>query len=565
MTPLINLGVFSGELESFNLESTAFSQDGSKIASRYEGSNFITIGEINFTSQSYRPILDVDLDNISGSEVINFNALDNEKILVSNNGQYLLLSNPTQKKIYFIDTSSNSLLQTIESDDDGFGSIIAGDSDLKTFVAGSNSLRGSTSEYDSRSLSYSKCSRFHIYRRNFTSNSTQRFRKIHCTPASGGIESDPLIQSIAVGIDSLNTTPGVFRCSDIKCRNTDYATSTCGLIQDQINYKTRIFETSSPRYSISGFDTNFHVSAVTRSIGNVGVTAGYTFGAFGNWINTETETIPTKIHTNFYMKNFRILNNDRDSGEYIGLNGIYHSSAQTKEIVSRTGYFVEKLETLNDLPDWQPQLAPINEEIVATKISLNSNYNITTAIANSQGSSNFFRNIRIYRHPIRGYEEDTPFEYFDKTLSSSGISPDYKTSGVIKFIYPDNVSDSDLISVFGSGWTADPVNVSGVTFSISLNESGVSSENYDTFSSDEWYFLTNDNKTLIFNFDTSLPSIGIYEPLVFKQVKDYSLLNYSFFFDENGEYFTKDKKIYKFNRSTFDLDSIIDLKAYREI
>ena len=258
------------EPEIISTKMSYFSDDGSKIAYYTDGSSGrnITVYSFNFTNYTKTYIKQI---SISSSQ---FQCRLGEKCFVSNDGKYILLSVPSVSSVYFYSVETGSLLQTITDDQINFGSNIAADENLYTFVASTYELKSAPTSYDVRSTAEGNCSIVKYYKRNFKSNQSQQYKLVHSAPARGISYTNaypfyavnfflyptqsPTLPSqtgwatygeVYAQDEHTHYLQGICRVSDVYCKKNNYCLGTINLKQDQIVYKSKFLNHDSSRYS----------------------------------------------------------------------------------------------------------------------------------------------------------------------------------------------------------------------------------------------------------------------------------------------------------------------------
>jgi hypothetical protein len=258
------------ESEIISNKMSYFSDDGSKIAYYTNGSSGkkITIYSFNFTNYTKTYIKDISINSCQ------FECRSGERCFVSNDGKYILLSVPSNSSVYFYSVDTGSLLQTITDEQINFGSSIAADENLYTFVASTYELKSTPTPYDVRSTAEGSCSVVKYYKRNFKSNQPQEYRLLHSSPARGVFfantypfyavnfflfptQPPPLPEVSAWAIfgevylqdENTHHLQGICRVSDVYCKKNNYCLGTINLKQDQLLYKSKFLNHDSPRYS----------------------------------------------------------------------------------------------------------------------------------------------------------------------------------------------------------------------------------------------------------------------------------------------------------------------------
>jgi hypothetical protein len=580
---------------------------------------------------SYTPTVSTTLLNTVNLGGIPFSAASNEKCFVSDDGNYLVLSSPNNKSVYFFDVNDDALLQTVTENYSNFGSKIAIDKDFYGMAISTYDLTRSVDEYDGRNTSYQISSPVCYYKRNFNSSNIQQFKKIHTANTythsrSNGFSSLAgafnLINGGALNWDegavgSIISTVGVNRCDDIVCKGYNFSHTSIALEQDQIIYRSKFPNASNKKYDI------LKVPGITFKSSYGYNTMFKTLNATGSYNYAPAKSIPWKVNSDEYMadqnssnffmmgcsnlKNFSIVRK-------INSNFIYDSSYSSAYSISslnipilkealgtiqdfafRTtiaGYcgsymdLAQTREIFYDISNHLPTIASnggwdgyersqfIREEVTSAKIAINTTdvYNINQVITKSktQGratniiSQNLnINNLRIYRYPNTNATGTDSFDYSDWVRDNNNgwtASPNIQPYGIIKFLYKSSdqsnlnvaMNDEHFYTNHQSNFLNNPTKFSEAEFAISVNDSILNDTVQNCFASDDRLFVNFLNTTLIFKIDKSF----YYNPLILETTLNFSLNTYSFTFNIQGEYLSKNNVLYKYNRTTKILDIV---------
>jgi hypothetical protein len=213
------------------------------------------------------------------------------------------------------------------------------------------------------------------------------------------------------------------------------------------------------------------------------------------------------------------------------------------------------------------------EESVNAKVCVNSTdtYNINKFITNSiaavgatASTQNLnIKNIRIYRFPSTNTAGTDSYMYNDWNYDGSIYSqtPNSLSSGWIKVMYnllDQSNLESSLSSETSGDWQvpnppvlADPTNCPGSEFAYTISSSTLSQDIVSCYVSDDRLFINFSLATMVFKIDNTLS----YKPLLF-ETSLIPLSEYSFTYNNQGEFFGKTNKMYKYNRTTHILDLV---------
>jgi hypothetical protein len=304
--------VSGGSNETQTIQSF-FSDSGSKLALFNSSEETVSVYDI-----SYSPAVSTTLLNTVNVGGIPFSGTSNEKCFVSDDGDYLVLSSPNNKSVYFFDVNQDALLQTVTENYSNFGSKIAIDKDFYGMAISTYDLTRNPSSADTRVNSYDVSSPIMYYKRNFGSSNTQQFKKIHTHNAITNYRHSGLATWVGVGqlinladyfIDppsgSLNNTCGINRCDDIACKGYNFAISNIALENDQINYKAQFPNLSNYKFNVIKevgftFAPNYTNNMVYKMLGATG-NVPY---AFYTGITTPIQVYTDEFLTNTALSNY---------------------------------------------------------------------------------------------------------------------------------------------------------------------------------------------------------------------------------------------------------------------
>jgi hypothetical protein len=454
------------------------------------------------------------LDNITFGIGVNFDAK------ISDNGSAILLFAKHINKIYFIvsdDSSNLSLEQIIDLDLVGSpeDKLWAADNELSSMTVSTKSLTRPATGFDSKITSHEVSSRIQYFKRTMNSiyPEHRRWKKIHENHAFGYCDSMPREHHGGAPVDSLSVTSGVYRTSDIKCKNKNYALSTFCLIQDQKNYKSKITGFHSPRYTGITKDTSFNyfdqIIGVTLSTvfsrPMFGTTKFFGNGAFADNVlanNASRDTPDFRSYKcGFGFKNYRI---HTKSSNYFFEDFSYRdvSGIEYFEAAENGGIFTEfpSYDRRNDNPVTSASILDAPETSIEASI--------TKTCCTENNIFCCFRygtEIGVFKFPFMSNDGLTPFRYFERNRSGSTIP-----------------------STTGFGLIFQDTNSSIVDFNF--------------FASDSVFFICTSNKTFI-NGTTEILTQN------FNKAKFYTTATQHFFKVNN--------KIFRFNSATTTFEEIL--------
>lgn len=478
--------IISGDSSDITTVQSFFSDSGSKLALFNSSEETVSIYGI-----SYTPTVSTTLLNTVNVGGIPFSGASNEKCFVSDAGEYLVLSSPNNKSVYFFDVNENALLQTITEDQPLFGSLIAVDKDFYGMAVSTTELNREPSIYDVRVTSWQVSSYVHYYKRNYKSSLTQKFKKVFSNNArashkKSGIDTETILAFQPTGFPQNTQGAGdlqletaasldaaVYRFSDLTCKGYNYASANLILKQDQINYKSSFLNAYSPLYD------RFYESGWTTDPSAIGI--GYAqFSQVRTSYNNKTnildgfDPLPTddqsaSIFTMTSLPSIKQFSMTRKLSENVYYDDkSYRSLAENSPILYWNnvpdfgflptdtgitffdtfirGSFAEKtfIRGLNNLrvktettPGVLDNIKPmIDEQVLNTKVSINDvhTYSVSQIL-----TSQTIKNIRIYRTYNTSEDGTTSFSFqgYKKLegFTQGSFSPAIDNTGVIKILY----------------------------------------------------------------------------------------------------------------------------------
>jgi len=568
-----------------------FSDDGSKIAYYTKGSSGKNITIYSFNSST---LVKTFITQISVNS-IPFECRTTEKCFVSNDGKYVLLSVPSVSSLYFYSTETGFLIQTITDDQTNFGSIIAVDCDFKSMVVSTSDLKRDPLITDTRSVGNSVSSIICVYKRNYNSSATQKFIKIHSRTAyapiidnSSNVLPYPFPYALGYALEVIEPNvyyfQGVHRTSDICCKGNVFSLSCLGLKNDQLNYKCRFWNYDSPRYyslrsSLTSSQDNYYLKFSKDYVPGSGFLSNIKNDSF---YNNQTY----KSVNNISCKIFKVINSIENKDK---IDGSAYSSSPIppnmfiSDIENTSNVFDDNLNKKHEIyalynyslfdnlyksfDNYETIFDIRSEEIVHSKNILNDNYcyYITVVMTND------IKNIRIHRYPIHSSDNLNIFNYIDYVYNGLDydISPNDPSIGLVKIIFKSSdrnnlencfLSNDDVNNISGYSlnivgynkpFLSNPSLCSNCEFDF---ESNIMDETlHNCFVSNHYMFLNFNTKTIIFKIEND-----VCKSLKFVTEID-TLKEYTFNYNENGEFFGKLNKIYKFNRQTNEIIEKVNL------
>lgn len=390
---------------------------------------------------------------------------------------------------------------------------------------------------------------------------------------------------------------GVFRFDDLKCKNYSFASSTLALREDQINYKACFINAYSPRYLSSDSPGFTFANAVTSTYQKNIVydniddpESNFHLPPTDDYLaeNFQLTTLPG-------VKQFSIINkvNDQyyEDKSYLRLNPtlplifgknisdivLNNPAGLTFFNENIVGSFAEKsfirgsfklYNHNNETPASSPNLYNIkpfmNEEVLNTKLGINDThtYHISQILTGVTGEN--IKNIRIYRTYNMAENNIDSFQFQDwnkvSTNSLAIPTPNINDSGLIKIMYSSDKSsllesaffDNSTMSfnykfrigvVATKPYLTDPSNCPDSEFAYPITTSILDDTVKNVFVSNNFIFINFNSQTMLFSINNVLS----YKPLIFEKTFSESLKDYNFTYNNTGEYFSKNNKIFKYD------------------
>jgi hypothetical protein len=590
------------------IKASFFSDDGSYIGYYDSKANAIDVYSVD-----YSPSFSLTLENTLSLGSVPFNASATQKCFISNDGNYVVLSIPSNKTVYFLDAASDTLLQTITEDYPQFGSRIAVDKDFYGLVVSSTELQRSPDIYDTRTAAFEVSTKVFYYKRNYLSSSAQRFNKIHMNHAwmqhkKTGADAvtvrsvNPNSTISTYGVMSNDSgdisEPIVAKVSDLVCKGYNWAFGNIATPSDQVNYRTSSFNADSPRYS-------FVYEGITASA-QVGFVLAYKFPytepGFTNQLPSDADLNANfKLFTTPTVKKFTIARKLMDNtiyedksymvpitnglpyqavipmhvwgltsgssvGDIVGItffNNVY-AGTYVEKIFGRTLHYTASLDSLAS-----PNLTPLYDEyVIDTKIGINDSFVYDVSTLQTGTGGQYTKILKINRHRLTTEEGSDTYLYQDfirTSVSTNSVpTPAVTEAGTIKVLYDSSKNTLIENTYYGNTGTPALLRRSGINPTkpyLSNPSSYPSAEFAMTISPDtineglNSIFVSNTH--LFLNFDSqtlvfSIDNVESYKPLIY-ETSILNLKDYKFTYNASGIYFAKENNIYQFNTATNSL------------
>lgn len=497
-------------------EIISFSDDMSRMISYSPNSQTFYINTLSYSNNTFTR---TTVQSFSKNDVppVTFLLDNTHDCKVSNNGKDVLIFSKSNNKIYYInlDTGTPILKQTLSLDVVGSveDKIWACDDELSCMTISTRSLERAPNIYDSRVTSHDVSSKIKYFKRNMNNTSPYKWRQTFEHHAFGYCDSTPREYSTGGPVDSLNVTSGVYRTNDIKCHKKHFCLSTICLLDDQIQYNSKITGYFSPRYNnINKGATAYSYSVITELNGS-GITIESVNSRaifFGQGI-TLLEANPTKdtsIHRSyecgFGFKNYRILTKD---------NNYYYEDYSHKDN-SGIEYFAPQEHGGSSPPVGSNSRRNTNPYPSSDLITATPGTSIEASVSKTCSTDSFIfccyrygTQIGVYKFPFLSSDQINTFRYFE-----------------------ENNTGSTVPSTTGYG--------------LILNTNSLNLIDFNFFATDSVYFICGSDKTFI---------NGV------TQISTENFNKANFYNTTNGIFFKVFDKIFKYNSTTqnFDLQGIL--------
>lgn len=418
-------------------------------------------------------------------------------------------------------------------------------------------------------------------------------------------------------VGSLLSTTGINRTDDLVSKGYNFGHAALSRESDLIQYRAHFPNFSNSKYNIiKGAGFTFTPSYSNNMLYKAMTATG---GATWSTFPPPVKTIPFSVFTddflanqnqsNFFMmgtpslKNFSIVRNiggthlyDSSYSDpsaiqlsyiplmnesvvnvggaaiYAGYSGGYMSAMSLRESTAPSAPDSVRGQ---GTPYWDnpERRSFIREEIVSSKVAINGSdvYSVNKAItkSNVQGSGVTattqgltLEHIRIYRLPATNAPGTDSFSYNDYSKIGTGWThtPPIESYGMVKILFKGadrsnlNTALNDQHNFYRPSFNLldGPPLCPEAEFGFTADASIISQDLKNIFVSDDVLFVNYSVNTMIFEIDNT----KLYRPVLYDNTLNFSLYDYSFTYNNNGEFFTKDLNVYKYNRITKNLDLI---------
>jgi hypothetical protein len=520
-------------------------------------------------------------------------------VKISNDGKEILLFNKLLKKIYYIHIESlNDIKLKFLIELDIVGSpadlLLAVDDEVTCFTVASKSLERENSVNDTQLNSYELCSKIEFWKRNINNKvNPYNWRRTHNTQAKGFLFSKSLsIANNGLERDEIYVNGGIHRVSDLWCKEKNFCISYNTLIQDQIDYKSKITHISYNRYSENTKNLikndGYTFSEILQLRGICSFQPSYINGlTYQKWV--APQTIYGLGGLTFFYTNHNLVTDLPENKRYSCRFDLNHYKILSKE----NNYYIDDPSYKKDCFLYDELIRPsagyslgeynntigktLNNSIkqllqLSNRMTINSvisdydtppTYDIPTYSKNAFLSKikttetftlvallyeyiNHNTNLKakhliISKYPFYAVDNKNVLQYYSRSDEYKRIVPNDGTNfGYIVSFKNSTIGSQEFEKYFRS---FTPIDVIPYSFS---NETTVSNFNIDQlnyfelFTSNNYFFICTPSKVLVWNYSSSTYNIIEYPNLD----KSY------FWYNTNGEFFKLNDKVLKYDNSS---------------
>jgi len=578
---------------------STFSEDMSKSLTYNEATQRFIVNDVSYSSNTFNSTEKYVFDKFdletAASQSIDFLLTSDYDSKISDDGKHILLFGKPSKKIYYIYINNSNDIQlkrTIDVDlvgnpDDLLWAV---DNEVTCFTVGTRSLDREAARYDTQINAYQLSSKIEYWKRNVNNTSSPfRWRRVHNTQAKGFLFSKSL-SFINNGMerDELYTNGGIHRVSDIWCKNKNFTISYKTLIEDQIEYNSKISTMSYDRYNddirnlISEGLTSagiFRLTGICSNIPswpngissqnwidflNITNTAFFTNHTFNTDITSEK-----RYSCRFDLNHFKILgktfNYYYDDPSYKKDCFLYDEIIRADASYSLTIYNNTKGKTLNNSIKELLQLSnrmTINSDIsdyesgttfttpIYSKNALLSRSKTTetfTTIAllyeyiNHQ-NGNKSKHLIIAKYPFYAFDNFNVLQYYARSDEYQRILPNDGSGFGYLISFKSSTIGSQIVGKYGpiahSAIDVIPYQFTNDTTISNPNIDQIN--NFELFTSNDRFFICTSNKIIVWTYSLSSYIVISYD----------NLDKASFWYNNNGEFFKLNNKILKYDSSS---------------
>lgn len=480
-----------------------------------------SLANLQFNTQEEYKIKLEDIVIPAGLDIVDFANNQNYDAKISNDGLSILIFEKHKNKIYYLEinlfTGTLDLKQIIYLSLNGSpeDKLWAVDDELVSMTVSTKALTRNPSVFDSKITSHEVSSRIQYFKRtiDYSQLDSKRWKRVHENHAFGFCDASPREMQGSC-VDSYALTSGVYRTSDIKCKGKNFSLSTMCLIQDQIDYKSKITGYFSPRYNGIQKDKPIQVTKISSIDGDAvtltTITAKTTF--FGDGVNSTSvlQNNPNRdtpqfrsYKCGFGFKNYRIA---IKSGSY------YYEDYSYRDPSGIMYFKAGDNAAIFDFPQYDRQYLnsfQLSQSTILDAPQTSIEASITKTCCTANNIFCCFRygtEIGVFKFPFLSSDGLSPFRYFERSRTALATVPSTTGFGLIY-----NNLTSPIV-------------------------------NFDFFATDSVFFICTSNKTYI-NGTIEISTVN------FDKAKFYSTATNIFFY--------VDDKIFRFNSPTNSFEEVI--------
>ena len=585
----------------FNPETVlfTFSEDMTKSLSYNVETKRFFINSVSYSSDTFTQtetyFFDkVDLE-IASSQNIDFLLNSEYDAKISDDGKHILLFGKPSKKIYYIyikDETDIQLKATIDVDLVGNPDdlIWAVDNEVTCFTVGTKCLDRAPDFYDTQINSYQLSSKIEYWKRNVNNSINPfRWRRVHNTQAKGFLFSKSLsFINNGVERDELYVNGGIHRVSDIWCKNKNFTISYKTLIEDQIDYQSKISTMSYDRYDqsirelISEGLTGIGINRLRGICSNIpSWPNGISLESLQDFIllsnnayftnhTFDTDLVATKRYScRFDLNHFKILGKTfdyyHDDPSYKKDCFLYDEIIRADASYSLAIYNNTKGKTLTNSIKELLQLsnrmtinAAINDYELGTTFT-SPIYSKNALLSRSKTTESFTliallyeyinhtnnnksKHLIIAKYPFYAFDNFNVLQYYARSDEYQTILPNDGTGYGYLISFKSSTIGSQIIGKYGpvihSTIDVIPYQFSNDTTISNPNIDQIN--NFELFTSNDRFFICTSSKVIVWTYASSSYVIISYD----------NLDKASFWYNNNGEFFKLNNLILRYDSSS---------------
>ena len=609
------LGWKNNSIDPFIVETKlmSMSDDMTKSIYYWEDANRFLIYSQTYDSNTFTKVEEYTIDKsvleTNSNKLLNYDLTDTYDIKISDDGKEILVFDKSLNTISYIhvDQSNNALIKFVLNVDlvgSPQDKIWAVDNNITCLTVGTKSSHREPSIYDSVVTAYDVSSRIEYWKRNMNNTSSPyNWRRTHNNQAYGKVDSKyPSSIINEEPMDEIYSFGGIHRLSDVSCKGSNFALSCKTLIQDQIDYKSKITYITSSRYDSDMFTIISNSGSTNSGINRISV-IGETYGSIDGFSYGVDDAYATKnmfqndiFFTNFFpnldspenkqyccsfsCSHYKILNLHNDyyhedlyhkmegfsyylpgiadyntPASLIGFNNspgrtLSNSIKQLKElsyvnqIFPDVTYFEINYGTILTIPLYTRDALLSRAKTTETFVVYAFLYEYTQTFTGDKA-----KQLIITKYPFFAYDNLNVFSRYTisdvhkRVLPTDGTGFGYITAFQTNSIGPQNLNSRYIYAVNAE---LIPSVFDSMTTITTPNIDQIN--NYEMFTSNDRFFICLPSMTLVWTYASS----------TYVNVMFTNLDTAKFWYNSDGEFFLIDENIYRYNNSSqiFELQII---------